>query len=189
MPFTQEELAYIERLDAAADVALLQQQLPSLRVESLRTLQVQIPPFQCSAVLPVIKVAVITGITNAALPVCLPLDLPLDCCNSCFVMISVTKRPLCYLFYLDAVLLTIPLIKFTALITLCIHSAAQVLLQASLTLPISSFACLLPPKLQARQQIVLLQTSHPPASLTACRSCHASITRCCPWSRRWPLHC
>ena len=46
MPFTQEELAYIQRLDAAADVALLQQQLPSLRVESLRTLQVQILPFQ-----------------------------------------------------------------------------------------------------------------------------------------------
>ena len=41
MPFTEEELAYIARLDAAADVALLQQQLPSLRVESLRTLQVQ----------------------------------------------------------------------------------------------------------------------------------------------------
>ena len=40
MPFTEEELAYIGRLDAKADAALLQQQLPCLRVESLRTLQV-----------------------------------------------------------------------------------------------------------------------------------------------------
>lgn len=40
MPFTEEELAYIGRLDAEADAALLQQQLPCLRVESLRTLQV-----------------------------------------------------------------------------------------------------------------------------------------------------
>ena len=40
MPFTEEELAYIDRLDAQADVDLLRQQLPCLRVESLRTLQV-----------------------------------------------------------------------------------------------------------------------------------------------------
>lgn len=40
MPFTGEELAYIDRLDSEADVQLLRQQLPCLRVESLRTLQV-----------------------------------------------------------------------------------------------------------------------------------------------------
>ena len=40
MPFSEEELQYIDSLDAEADVALLQRELPSLRVESLRTLQV-----------------------------------------------------------------------------------------------------------------------------------------------------
>lgn len=40
MPFSPEELDYIAKLDADADVELLQQQLPCLRVESLRTLQV-----------------------------------------------------------------------------------------------------------------------------------------------------
>lgn len=40
MPFSDEELRYIDNLDAEADVALLQRELPSLRVESLRTLQV-----------------------------------------------------------------------------------------------------------------------------------------------------
>lgn len=40
MPFSDEELRYIENLDPEADVALLQRELPSLRVESLRTLQV-----------------------------------------------------------------------------------------------------------------------------------------------------
>ena len=40
MPFTEEELQYIEALDAQKDVELLQRELPSLRVESLRTLQV-----------------------------------------------------------------------------------------------------------------------------------------------------
>ncbi|KAL0034542.1 hypothetical protein WJX79_007603 [Trebouxia sp. C0005] len=39
MPFSEEELKYINNLDAEADVALLQRELPSLRVESLRTLQ------------------------------------------------------------------------------------------------------------------------------------------------------
>lgn len=40
MPFSEEELQYIDSLDAEADVGLLQRELPSLRVESLRTLQV-----------------------------------------------------------------------------------------------------------------------------------------------------
>ena len=40
MPFTEEELSYIKALDAQKDVELLQRELPSLRVESLRTLQV-----------------------------------------------------------------------------------------------------------------------------------------------------
>ena len=40
MPFSEEELRYIENLDAAHDVSLLQRELPSLRAESLRTLQV-----------------------------------------------------------------------------------------------------------------------------------------------------
>ena len=40
MPFSEEEVQYINSLDAEADVALLQRELPSLRVESLRTLQV-----------------------------------------------------------------------------------------------------------------------------------------------------
>lgn len=40
MPFSEEELRYIEALDAQKDVELLQRELPSLRVESLRTLQV-----------------------------------------------------------------------------------------------------------------------------------------------------
>ena len=40
MPFSEEELRYIEALDAQKDVELLRRELPSLRVESLRTLQV-----------------------------------------------------------------------------------------------------------------------------------------------------
>ena len=40
MPFSEGELSYIEALDAQKDVELLQRELPSLRVESLRTLQV-----------------------------------------------------------------------------------------------------------------------------------------------------
>ena len=40
MPFSDEELQYIANLDAEADVALLERELPSLRIESLRTLQV-----------------------------------------------------------------------------------------------------------------------------------------------------
>ena len=40
MPFSDGELRYIEALDAQKDVELLQRELPSLRVESLRTLQV-----------------------------------------------------------------------------------------------------------------------------------------------------
>ena len=40
MPFSEEELCYIEALDAQKDVELLQRELPALRVESLRTLQV-----------------------------------------------------------------------------------------------------------------------------------------------------
>ena len=40
MPFSEDELSYITALDAQKDVELLQRELPSLRVESLRTLQV-----------------------------------------------------------------------------------------------------------------------------------------------------
>ncbi|GAB4817134.1 hypothetical protein N2152v2_004180 [Parachlorella kessleri] len=40
MPFGREELEYIARLDAKADVALLRRELPSLREESLRCLEV-----------------------------------------------------------------------------------------------------------------------------------------------------
>ena len=40
MPFSEDELSYIKALDAQKDVELLQRELPSLRVESLRTLQV-----------------------------------------------------------------------------------------------------------------------------------------------------
>ncbi|CAL8468513.1 g8053 [Coccomyxa elongata] len=40
MPFSEEELDYISRLDAAADKELLRRELPSLREESLRTLEV-----------------------------------------------------------------------------------------------------------------------------------------------------
>jgi hypothetical protein len=40
IPFGEEELAYIARLDAAYDIKLLRQELPSLRDESLRTLEV-----------------------------------------------------------------------------------------------------------------------------------------------------
>lgn len=40
MPFSEEELAYIARLDAAADKELLRRELPCLREESLRTLEV-----------------------------------------------------------------------------------------------------------------------------------------------------
>ncbi len=40
MPFSEEELDYIARLDAAADKELLRRELPSLREESLRTLEV-----------------------------------------------------------------------------------------------------------------------------------------------------
>ncbi len=40
IPFDEGELAYIASLDAARDVALLKQELPALRVESLRILEV-----------------------------------------------------------------------------------------------------------------------------------------------------
>ena len=40
IPFSEDELEYIARLDAAADMDLLRRELPSLREESLRTLQV-----------------------------------------------------------------------------------------------------------------------------------------------------
>ncbi|KAF8072520.1 PI4KG7 [Scenedesmus sp. PABB004] len=40
LPFDAEELAYIARLDARADVALLQRELPNLRPECLRVLEV-----------------------------------------------------------------------------------------------------------------------------------------------------
>jgi len=40
MPFGQEELAYISSLDAHADCALLARELPHLRPECLRVLQV-----------------------------------------------------------------------------------------------------------------------------------------------------
>ena len=40
MPFGREELDYIAGLDAKADVALLRRELPSLREESLRCLEV-----------------------------------------------------------------------------------------------------------------------------------------------------
>ena len=49
MPFSEEELAYIEALDAQKDVELLQRELPSLRVESLRTLQVATALLKCCA--------------------------------------------------------------------------------------------------------------------------------------------
>ena len=40
IPFDEEELAYIASLDAAADAAFLEQELPWLSEGSLRTLQV-----------------------------------------------------------------------------------------------------------------------------------------------------
>ncbi len=40
MPFGKEELDYIARLDVKKDVELLRRELPSLREESLRTLEV-----------------------------------------------------------------------------------------------------------------------------------------------------
>lgn len=40
VPFSEEELSYIARLDAAADKELLRRELPCLREESLRTLEV-----------------------------------------------------------------------------------------------------------------------------------------------------
>ena len=40
IPFSEDELDYIARLDAEADMDLLRRELPSLREESLRTLQV-----------------------------------------------------------------------------------------------------------------------------------------------------
>lgn len=40
IPFSEDELEYIARLDAEADMDLLRRELPSLREESLRTLQV-----------------------------------------------------------------------------------------------------------------------------------------------------
>lgn len=43
-PFDEEELAYISRLDAAADVEFLQKELPWLPEGSLRTLQVHPNP-------------------------------------------------------------------------------------------------------------------------------------------------
>ena len=43
IPFDEEELAYIARLDADADAALLQREFPWLRQGCLRTLQVLVP--------------------------------------------------------------------------------------------------------------------------------------------------
>jgi hypothetical protein len=40
MPFGKEELDYIARLDVKRDIELLRRELPSLREESLRTLEV-----------------------------------------------------------------------------------------------------------------------------------------------------
>ena len=40
IPFSVDELEYIARLDAEADMDLLRRELPSLREEALRTLQV-----------------------------------------------------------------------------------------------------------------------------------------------------
>jgi hypothetical protein len=40
IPFSDDELNYIARLDAEADMDLLRRELPSLREECLRTLQV-----------------------------------------------------------------------------------------------------------------------------------------------------
>lgn len=40
LPFDDDELAYIARLDVAADIALLQRELPNLRPECLRVLEV-----------------------------------------------------------------------------------------------------------------------------------------------------
>jgi hypothetical protein len=40
LPFSEVELAYISKLDAAADIALLQRELPNLRPECLRVLEV-----------------------------------------------------------------------------------------------------------------------------------------------------
>ena len=41
MPFGREELDYIASLDAAADVEMLRREVPSLREESLRLLEVR----------------------------------------------------------------------------------------------------------------------------------------------------
>lgn len=40
MPFGKEELDYISRLDAQKDIELLRRELPSIREESLRTLEI-----------------------------------------------------------------------------------------------------------------------------------------------------
>lgn len=40
LPFGREELDYIARLDVKADIALLRRELPSIREESLRMLEV-----------------------------------------------------------------------------------------------------------------------------------------------------
>ena len=40
IPFTEEELKYIEKLDPEADCELLRQELPWLREECLRTLTI-----------------------------------------------------------------------------------------------------------------------------------------------------
>ena len=49
MPFSEEELAYIERLDPAADCELLRRELPALRPECGRTLQVATALLQAAA--------------------------------------------------------------------------------------------------------------------------------------------
>jgi hypothetical protein len=49
MPFSKEELAYIERLDPAADCELLRRELPALRPECGRTLQVATALLQAAA--------------------------------------------------------------------------------------------------------------------------------------------
>jgi hypothetical protein len=49
MPFSKEELAYIAKLDPAADCELLRRELPALRPECGRTLQVATALLQAAA--------------------------------------------------------------------------------------------------------------------------------------------
>ena len=61
MPFDQEELEYVERLDPQQDVELLRRELPALREESLRTLEVSstLLKLACSAGLTLAEIATI----------------------------------------------------------------------------------------------------------------------------------